>query len=236
VFFKSPLDETKTDLAILRAIRDGIWLSLSEHVRRGLTRLYLVVSVPWVAWFGYLLFDALQQDDQDLASDAFWFLLIVPVGIPIFAAAILWVIAGFRKTEPTKQRSKQDPSPSMPWGEPSSEAKTQTPSAATHNYYALISDAVSQLEDKSEEARQAIYVKARNVLADKLQGYGRRDTQREWKALEKAIRDVEEIYNPAKAASTISLIASILFLPMLWIMDASSMSLYWIASLRKPRK
>jgi hypothetical protein len=235
VFFNS--DETKTDLAILRAIRDGIWLKLSEHVRRGLTRLYLVVSVPWIAWFGYLLFDALQQDDQDLASDAFWFLLIVPIGFPILGAAILWVIVGFRKTEPIKQRSKEDNhSPSMPWGEPSPEAKTQTPSATTHNYYALISDAVSRLEDKSEEARQAIYAKARTVLADKLQGYGRRDTQREWKALEKAIRDVEEIYNPTKAASTISLIASILFLPMLWIMDASSMSLYWIASLRKPRK
>jgi hypothetical protein len=199
--------------------------------------------VPWIAWVGYQLVDALQQDDQDLASDAFWFLLIVPIGAPLFTLAILWVIAGFRKTNPKRQRSKEDPNPSLPWGEPSPEAKTQAPSvtdaaepSAPNNYYALISDAVSRLEDKSEKARQAIYVKARTVLADKLQGYGRSDTRREWKALEKAIRDVEENYKPTKAASTISLIASILFLPGLWIMDASSMSLYWIASLRKPRK
>jgi hypothetical protein len=66
--------------------------------------------VPWAAWFGYRLFDALQQDDQDLASDAFWFLLIVPIGAPIVAMAVLWVIAGFRKREPASTISVDDDS------------------------------------------------------------------------------------------------------------------------------
>ena len=30
-----------------------VWLSLPQHLRRGLLRLYFAVSVPWVAWFGF---------------------------------------------------------------------------------------------------------------------------------------------------------------------------------------
>jgi hypothetical protein len=183
--FKS--DEIKTDLAILRAIRDGIWLSLSEHVRRGLTRLYLVVSVPWVAWFGHLLFDALQQDDQDLASDAFWFLLIVPIGVPIVGFAVLWVIAGFRKREPAST-SKDDNNPPNPWGRPAKEPAGPS-------------------------------------------------------LLEKAIRDFEgfkkyihEFKVEPGPASTVGLLLSIYFFPKFWMLDATSMSLYWVARLPKPPK
>jgi hypothetical protein len=80
------------------------WLRLSEHVRRGLARLYLVVSVPWTAWFGYRLLDALQRDrwhPWHASLNALWSLLIVPIGGPIVLAAMLWVIAGFRDGNPT---------------------------------------------------------------------------------------------------------------------------------------
>jgi hypothetical protein len=33
-------------------------LHLPEHLRRGLLRLYLVVAVPWVVWFGYITYKA----------------------------------------------------------------------------------------------------------------------------------------------------------------------------------
>ena len=73
------------------------WLELPQHIRTGVLRLYAVVSVPWIAWFGYRLLDALQRHNERLASSAFWWLLIVPIGVPIVLAATLWVIGGFRK-------------------------------------------------------------------------------------------------------------------------------------------
>jgi hypothetical protein len=38
-----------------------LWLTLPDHLRRGLFRLYVAVTIPWVAWFGYMAFDADQQ-------------------------------------------------------------------------------------------------------------------------------------------------------------------------------
>jgi hypothetical protein len=69
-----------------------LWLRLPEHLRRGLTGLYLVVAVPWVAWYGYKVSDALRQDGYEPSSevsDAFWSLLIVPIGGPILAFAVV---------------------------------------------------------------------------------------------------------------------------------------------------
>ena len=70
-------------------------------------------------------------------------------------------------------------------------AKQSSETSAANNYYAIISNAVSLLEDKSEKARQELYVKARTILANKRRD-GRPYTRRERKALEKAIRDVEK--------------------------------------------
>jgi hypothetical protein len=79
------------------------WLSLPTNVRKGLLRLYLVVAVPWVAWFGYVIFDFVQHHHywhwRDI-SHAFWSLLIVPIGGPILLLVIVWVISGFRKSVP----------------------------------------------------------------------------------------------------------------------------------------
>jgi hypothetical protein len=70
------------------------------HVRRGLLRLYFVVAVPWVAWFGCKLIYASNHyyyDQGQHASKAFRSLLVVPVGGPILYFVIPWVIAGFRR-------------------------------------------------------------------------------------------------------------------------------------------
>jgi hypothetical protein len=60
--------------------------------------------LPWIAWFGYRLVDALQRHNDRLASSAFWWLLIVPIGAPIVLAEVLWVMAGFRKREPVSTK------------------------------------------------------------------------------------------------------------------------------------
>jgi hypothetical protein len=89
-------------IAIWRRFVKPHWLKLPQHIRTGFLRLYGVVAVPWIAWFGYRLVDALQRHNDRLASSAFWWLLIVPIGAPIVLTAVLWVMAGFRKPEPTK--------------------------------------------------------------------------------------------------------------------------------------
>jgi hypothetical protein len=75
------------------------WRRLPEHLRRGLTRLYLVVSVPWVAWFVFEIFNAGTgyRSERDIAY-AFRMLLILPIGLPILVWLIVWVFAGFRKS------------------------------------------------------------------------------------------------------------------------------------------
>jgi hypothetical protein len=89
-------------IAIWRLFVRVQWVKTPEHIRRGLVRLYLAVSAPWVAWFGYHLLDALRRDNQRLISDAFWELLFVPVGFPIITVVILWVVCGFREPKASK--------------------------------------------------------------------------------------------------------------------------------------
>lgn len=79
---------------------------LPSHLRRGLLRIYIALAVPWVAFFGYRFFDALQHPYQHRAFGAFWSLLIVPVGGPILLLVIMWVLAGFRKSEQTASEAK----------------------------------------------------------------------------------------------------------------------------------
>jgi hypothetical protein len=65
-----------------------------RHIRRGLIRLYLVVAIPWIAWFGYKAY----LDFPNAASErAILALPVVPVGAPILYFVVLWIAAGFRK-------------------------------------------------------------------------------------------------------------------------------------------
>jgi hypothetical protein len=72
---------------------------LPVHLRRGLTRLYLVVAVPWIAWFVYEFYDAGSHHSWSwhYTSHAFWSMLTVPIGGPILVLLIAWVLADFRK-------------------------------------------------------------------------------------------------------------------------------------------
>jgi hypothetical protein len=193
------------------------WSRLPEHLRRGLLRLYVVVSVPWVAWFGYQYLDQAPYYSRSRhAADALWWLLVVPVGGPILLLVIVWVVAGFRKSA-----LGAHPIPT--------EAATHR---STGDYYAVIAQAVSRLPDNTVEARHDLYDRTRTTFTAQLDGQDPSWIKYERRTLERAIRQVESMsavkqrngqtYRPA---STILLIASIFF-PGLWAMDFTSMSLY----------
>jgi hypothetical protein len=66
------------------------WLRLPQHLRRGLLRLYFSVSVPWVAWFGFKILIAAPRSGH--LSNAFWSMLIVPIGAPISMILMLHLL------------------------------------------------------------------------------------------------------------------------------------------------
>jgi hypothetical protein len=208
------------------------WLRLSEHLRRGITRLYLVVTVPWVAWYGYKVYDALQQDGYETTpevSGAFWSLLIVPIGGPVLFLVVVWVVAGFQKSKPERPQSTS--TIKAPLLKRSSSASNRLP----HEYYVIINRAVSKLSPNSTAARQRVYDHARNALQSQLLNHDPSVIERERGALEGAIRNVETIADlrdkeKLGPRSTGLLVASI-WLPGLWAMDFTSMSLYWVARL-----
>jgi hypothetical protein len=200
--------------------------TVPRNVQRGLLRLYLVVPVPWVAWFGYQILDAL--DRHRPVSGAVWSLLIVPIGGPLLYLVAGWVIAGFRKPA-SEAQPKPDEAP------PPLEPPSHRPPA---DYYPVIARAVSRLTDNTPEARQTLYDRARMALTAQLDEHDQLQIECERRALEAAIHRVENQRRApeflAKQPSTALLIASIILLSKLWVLDPTSMSLYRVA--RLPRR
>ena len=113
VFFLPPIILFFAGLGLARIwerFGEQHWLRLPQHLRRGLTRLYLVVAVPWVAWYGYQISDAARRSSsyasERAMSHAFWSLLVVPIGGPVLLLLIMWVLAGFRKSSPTTKEAQ----------------------------------------------------------------------------------------------------------------------------------
>jgi hypothetical protein len=96
------------------------------------------------------------------------------------------------------------------------------------DYYPLIFRAVLKLPSNTRAARFELYDHARKVLA--AQPMPAAEIKRELRALEFAIRAIEKspLEISGTRGSTAWLVVSIFFLKMLWIMDATSMSLYWV--------
>jgi len=94
--------------------------------------------VPWIAFFGYRFLDALQHPYQHHASGAFWSLLIVPVGGPISLLVIMWVLAGFRRSEQTASEAKTsariDARPSQPQPHPKGSSVDTRNAKSPHDY------------------------------------------------------------------------------------------------------
>jgi hypothetical protein len=100
--------------------------------------------------------------------------------------------------------------------------------------YTVISRAVGELTINNFATRRELYRKARNALHNQLRGQERSHTEKEWRALEHAIRKVEEERRLVEPKPTGLLVTSILF-PALWASDFTSMSLYWVARLPRMR-
>jgi hypothetical protein len=212
---------------IWRTHANVYWLKTPEHIRRGLLRLYLVLSVPWVAWFALQVL--INGPRWRYLSHAFLSLLIVPIGAPIAFFVISWVIAGFQKS-----RTSSKSVPSVPLSEqPARPAARSSP----EDYYELISRAVGKLPNNDYDARQELYRRARELLHNQLRGQGHSYAKREWRSFDRAIR-MSEQENAAEdrrrrkfqQRSTGLLMISILF-PNVWAIDVTSMSLFWVARL-----
>jgi hypothetical protein len=232
------------------ACRSMIIRTVPPHVRQGLLRLYLVVAVPWAAWYGYQLLDAINRHrPQRYVSEAFRSLLIVPIGAPVIFVIVVWVVAGFQKSAARSDASitrKTDPTSPMP----ATDAKSA-------DYYPVIARAVAGLTENTQQARQAVYDRARSVLLTQLGGQDapRARIEREQDALEAAIEKVELEASPrsfwrrketrknplkidaktrepliARRGSTALLVVS-LFFPRIWLIDVTCMSLWWVARL-----
>jgi hypothetical protein len=191
-------------------------------VRRGLWRVYIVITVPWVAFFGVQYLDKLKRHHfylRDVFSREFWILAVVPLGGPLLFLIIAWIIAGFR-----------DPVPDA--------------SAAKPDYEAFLRRAVSKLPENNSEARQQLYERAQAALAGKVGQQqsltSPEDIAREKKSLGRAIQRLEQQElqverlqsRKARRGSTV-LLAISMFFPGLWATDFTSMSVYWVA---RPKK
>ena len=108
------------------------------------------------------------------------------------------------------------------------------------DYQSAIERAVSELADNTPEARQALYERARAVLASQLSGQGlpKSHIAQEMRLLNEGIWTAE---NSARISSRSSMLArkgstTLLFLSyfsIFWLTDVSCMSLYWVARLPK---
>jgi hypothetical protein len=66
--------------------------TVQSHVRRDLLKLYLAIVGPWVAWFGYQIFNTFPY------SPVWYYVsVLLPLGGLILFLAIVWVVAGVRK-------------------------------------------------------------------------------------------------------------------------------------------
>lgn len=78
------------------------WRSVPVHIRRGLLRLYIVLSALWVVWIGLQIVNVANSHPYVPASritGLFWSLLIVPIGGPILFFIGIWIFEGFRKPQ-----------------------------------------------------------------------------------------------------------------------------------------
>jgi hypothetical protein len=114
------------------------------------------------------------------------------------------------------------------------------------DYYPLIARTVSRLENNTNDARQVVYERARTALIVQLtkdSAVSEPEIAHERAALEQAIREVEQESSAGndqsqrlnRRGSTTLLIFSILFFPVLWVIEPICMSVYWVARLPAPR-
>jgi hypothetical protein len=131
----------------LYGFANRLWGTVSPHMRRGLLRLYIAITVLWVAWFGYAAYGTYSNAKR---LQAIYTLFLVPLGVPLLLMVVLWIMAGFRKQEIAK----------------SSPVTSAVRSAA--DYQAILERAISNLPGNIPQARQALYARAKSALVTQL--------------------------------------------------------------------
>jgi hypothetical protein len=152
----------------------------SGNVRRNLLRLYFVITVLWISWFGYRIhYDSTYPyySEGTLESDIVK-LLTFPLGAIILFLVGGWIVDGFRKHR--RVPNQRIPKAIKEWRQ----IKLH-PLAISHQYlrrncqvvadYQSASDyqtaierAVFELVDNTPETRQALYERTRAALASQL--------------------------------------------------------------------
>ena len=182
------------------------WLRLPENLRRGIARLYLVVTVPWVAWYIYQIFDAGSHydfEDEELYH-AFWSLLIVPIGGPTLFAIIVWIVIGFQGTEARNKETKhiqtseqipKAPQAATPPNAPQNHRPTTIPSSV--RLLASCRPTIAQLDESCMSAPERSFIIKR---ADRTAGIEQRNGAR-WRMLFVRLRQKVEKLNLDRRAS-----------------------------------
>ncbi len=208
------------------------WSRLPVNVRKGVLRLYIVLMTPWILWFAYRIYDDVSDyyDSSDLILD-FVLLCSLPLGVIVLFMIAGWVVDGFFPQQlhnvyvKKKYESKQGGAQNV----------------TISDYKVIIKRAISQLSSDRPDTRAAIYARARTALLS-IEFVSDDRLKQNSSNLEDAISMIENEYsdivdNPrlsvAKKGSTALLAFTILALPGLWIIDFTSMSIYWVA---RPRK
>lgn len=185
--------------------------SVTPQVRRGLGRLYVISSSLWVAWFGYRIYTIVSSRHwrwSTIESDVLA-LLLVPVATPVAYALTVWVISGFLDHEPTG------------------------------NYGDFLERAISRLPVSNTETRRQLYALTAAALHAHLDKQLPPLTQRriacEQRAFNRALQQIERSEaakdrdkRQAEKGSTTLLVASLMLCPVLWLGDATAMSVFWV--------
>jgi hypothetical protein len=162
-----------------RNVRDR-WLEIPHHIRRGVTRLYLVITVPWVAWFGFRVIIALQTRREWLVPDLILSLLLLPIALALLISAIIWVALGFQRSRYAAKRT--------PWTHPKSPTQSHVPNIpnpleASDKFYQLLGNAFEQSENGDSGHRLALYRKVRAILTNQIADQGKARAKVEHRAL-----------------------------------------------------
>jgi hypothetical protein len=226
---------------IWEILGESHWLRLADHMRRGIFRLYLTVSIPWIIWFAYLAFDAATDHRiwaQRQVPSLICMLLIVPLGGPALFVLISWVLDGFRVSASEKDETQLTlKRPRGKWWKMGALFRGAPPPV---DYQTVMARAVSDWDYNTSlacQARKALYHHARASLSSELHEQDLSPTEITYhlQLFDKAILKTESKSRRririARRGSTVLLGITMVCFPQLCAYDTTCMSVYWIVRL-----
>jgi hypothetical protein len=88
------------------------WSRMPTNLRRGVLRLYLAVTIPWILWFAYRISDdAAHSSRRRYLEGDIVALLTMPLGVVVLYMIGGWIVDGFRRPSPGNAKSVNSESP-----------------------------------------------------------------------------------------------------------------------------